>query len=81
LNPASLRGAHDRGELPDEFNSTSGLHRRRLEPPEGRPTNEEIMASEEGQRRLAGFLLRRHADRVQAVRRAGRSTVLFHFDH
>ena len=52
-----------------------------LELPEGRPTNEEIMASEEGQRRLAGFLLRRHADQVQAVHRAGRSTVLFHFDH
>jgi NCS2 family nucleobase:cation symporter-2 len=46
-----------------------------------RPTNEEIMASEEGQRRLAGFMLRRHPDRVQATHKAGRSTVLFHFDH
>ena len=49
--------------------------------PDRRPTNEEIMASEEGQRRLAGFMLRRHADRVQSWHKDGRSTVLFHFDH
>ena len=42
---------------------------------------EEIMESEEGQRRLAGFMLRRHADRVAATHRSGRSTILFHFDH
>ena len=52
-----------------------------LELPDKRPSNEEIMASEEGQRRLAGFMLRRYADRVQASHRAGRSTILFHFDH
>lgn len=52
-----------------------------LELPEKRPTNEEIMESEEGQRRLAGFMLRRYADRVSATHRNGRSTVLFHFDH
>jgi len=52
-----------------------------LELPEKRPTNEEIMESEEGQRRLAGFMLRRYADRVTATHRGGRSTILFHFDH
>jgi len=52
-----------------------------LELPEVRPSNEEIMASEEGARRLAGFMLRRHADRVQATSKAGQSTILFHFDH
>ena len=52
-----------------------------IELPEKRPTNEEIMASEQGQRRLAGFMLRRHADRVDATHRAGQSTILFHFDH
>ena len=52
-----------------------------LELPERRPSNDEIMASEEGQRRLAGFMLRRLADRVQSRFKAGRSTVLFHFDH
>ena len=67
----------------DEFNldvrvSYSGPP---LELPEKRPTNEEIMASDEGQRKLSGFLLRRYADRVQASHKAGRSTILFHFDH
>ncbi len=52
-----------------------------LELPEVRPSNEEIMASEDGQRKLAGFLLRRLADRVQATRTGDRSTLLFHFDH
>ncbi|MET1083107.1 MAG: solute carrier family 23 protein [Burkholderiales bacterium] len=52
-----------------------------LELPDKRPTNEEIMASEDGQRRLAGFMLRRHADRVRSTHNAGRSTILFHFDH
>lgn len=49
--------------------------------PERRPTNEEIMESEDGQRRLAGFMLRRYADRVAVTHRGGRSTILFHFDH
>lgn len=52
-----------------------------LELPEKRPTNEEIIESEEGQRRLAGFLLRRFADRVAAMHKAGRSSIVFHFDH
>ncbi|MNC93845.1 hypothetical protein D3C83_105640 [compost metagenome] len=49
--------------------------------PERRPSNEEIMESEAGQRRLAGFMLRKYADRVRATHKAGRSTILFHFDH
>lgn len=52
-----------------------------LELPERRPTNEEIMESDEGQRRLAGFMLRRLADRVSSSYKSGRSTVTFHFDH
>jgi len=52
-----------------------------LELPERRPSNEEILASEEGQRRLAGFMLRRYADQVQTTHRGDRCTVLFHFDH
>jgi len=67
----------------DEFNldlrvSYSGPP---LELPAKRPTNQEIMESEEGQRKLAGFMLRRHADRVAAVHKGGRSTITFHFDH
>lgn len=52
-----------------------------LELPDKRPTNEEIMESEAGQRKLAGFMLRRYADRVAASQRGNRSTILFHFDH
>jgi NCS2 family nucleobase:cation symporter-2 len=49
--------------------------------PDKRPTNEEIIASDEGERALAGFLLRRLADRVTASHSSGRSTLLCHFDH
>lgn len=52
-----------------------------LELPDRRPSNEEIIASEEGERRLAGYMLRRLADRVSATGRNGRSVILFHFDH
>jgi xanthine permease XanP len=46
-----------------------------------RPTNDEIIASYEGQYRLAGYMLRNLADRVQVSNRGGRTTVAFHFDH
>ena len=52
-----------------------------LELPDVRPSSEEILASEDGERRLAGFMLRRFADRVSVGEKGGRSTVLFHFDH
>jgi xanthine permease XanP len=52
-----------------------------LELPEKRPSNDEIMASEDGERKLAGFMLGRFADRVTATYKSGRSTVLVHFDH
>ena len=52
-----------------------------LELPAVRPSAEEIIASEAGQRRLAGFMLRHHADEVRVSSEAGRSTILFHFDH
>ena len=49
--------------------------------PEHRPTDDEIIETEDGARRLAGFLLRRNADRVRSENRGGRAQVLFHFDH
>ena len=52
-----------------------------LELPDVRPTEDEILDSEGGHRKLAGYLLRRSADRVRASQRAGRSTIVFHFDH
>lgn len=83
LDSCDPQGAVDVGASFDEFNldlrvSYVGPP---IELPMRRPTNEEIMESEEGQRRLAGFMLRRFADRVSATHRNGRSTVLFHFDH
>lgn len=52
-----------------------------IELPDRRPSNEEIIASYEGQYRLAGYLLRNLADRVQVSHRGGHTTVAFHFDH
>jgi NCS2 family nucleobase:cation symporter-2 len=83
LDSCEPQGPVDVAATFDEFNldvrvSYAGAS---LELPDKRPTNEEIMESEEGQRRLAGFMLRRFADRVSATHRGGRSTVLFHFDH
>lgn len=66
----------------DEFNldlriSYTGVP---LEMPEKRPSNEEIMA-DDGEHKLAGFMLRRYADRVSSSYRTDRVTILFHFDH
>jgi xanthine permease XanP len=52
-----------------------------LELPDTQPTMEDILESEDGERRLAGFLLRQYADRVGVSHKNGRSTVLFDFDH
>jgi len=49
--------------------------------PERQPDRDDILASDAGEQLLAGFLLRRSADRVQVSHRAGRTTLLFHFDH
>ena len=49
--------------------------------PDRRPSLAEIRESAEGARLLAGFLLRRNADRTRAEMNDGRARVLFHFDH
>ena len=49
--------------------------------PEERPSNREIVASEDGARLLAGFMLRRCADRLRSQSSGGRATVLLHYDH
>jgi xanthine permease XanP len=81
-HPAAAAGAFD-PTLLDEFNLDLRVRcpGPPLEIPARRPSNEEIMESEDAHRRLAGFMLRRNADRVSASHRAGQSTVLFHFDH
>jgi xanthine permease XanP len=53
----------------------------RIEFPEQRPSVEQIRDSEDGARLLAGFMLRRNADRVRSGIEDGKCTVNFHYDH
>jgi NCS2 family nucleobase:cation symporter-2 len=46
-----------------------------------RPTEEEIRETDDGLRRLAGFLIQRNADRVRASRRADRAVLECHYQH
>ena len=46
-----------------------------------RPTDAEIRDSEDGIRRLAGFMLQQNADRVRTSSRDGRTTLEFHYQH
>jgi NCS2 family nucleobase:cation symporter-2 len=53
-----------------------------LEFPEQRPSADDIRAGLDGMRRLAGFMLRRNADRIATeTGDGGRAVVHFHFDH
>jgi NCS2 family nucleobase:cation symporter-2 len=52
-----------------------------LEIPERKPTPREIMSSEDGERLLAGYLLRRSADRIVSRWSGETSEVVFHYDH
>jgi len=67
----------------DEFNLDVELtyHGELLEFPDRRPADQEIRDTDEGMRRLAGFMLRHNADRVQSDARDGQARVRFHFDH
>jgi xanthine permease XanP len=46
-----------------------------------RPTDDEIRDSEDGLRRLAGFLIRQNADRASSSHKGTRSVLEFHFQH
>ncbi len=67
----------------DEFNLDIRLfyEGKELKFPDHRPSNAEIRESEDGARLLAGFLLRRNADRVRSEWTNGKASILFHFDH
>ena len=67
----------------DEFNFdvSVGYEGKRLEFPERRPSDAQIRESEEGMRLLAGYMLRRNADRVRSESHNGNVTIYFHFDH
>jgi NCS2 family nucleobase:cation symporter-2 len=49
--------------------------------PETRPTPREIVASEDGEQRLAGYLLRRSADRIISRADGDRAEVDLHYEH
>jgi NCS2 family nucleobase:cation symporter-2 len=53
----------------------------RIDFPEERPSVEQIRDSEDGARLLAGFMLRRNADRIRSSSKSGHCTVHFHFEH
>lgn len=67
----------------DEFNLdlTMTFEGDLLELPERRPSEADIRQSDDGMRLLAGFMLRRNADRVHSERVGEMAVVRFHFDH
>ena len=67
----------------DEFNLDVRLsyEGESLPLPDRKPDTAAILASDDGERLLAGYLLRGSADKVQSTHRAGYSTLHFHFDH
>jgi NCS2 family nucleobase:cation symporter-2 len=67
----------------DEFNLDVSLRYEGavLDFPQVRPSLAEIQDAADGARRLAGFLLRRNADRVRAEQEGSLARIRFHFDH
>jgi NCS2 family nucleobase:cation symporter-2 len=67
----------------DEFNVDVEITYRgaSLEFPDRRPSEREIIENDAGLRRLAGYMLRRNADRVRADVKNENSRIQFHFDH
>ena len=49
--------------------------------PEQRPSPAEIVDSDEGERLLAGYLLRRMADRINCRKSGDRAEIRLHYDH
>jgi NCS2 family nucleobase:cation symporter-2 len=49
--------------------------------PESKPTPREIVATEDGERLLAGYLLRRSADRISSRQSGDVAEVTLHYDH
>jgi xanthine permease XanP len=87
LVEAAIEHGHVLGPLAleagfDEFSLDVRLRYRgtALAFPQSRPGLAEIQ-TEEGARLLAGFLLRRNADRIRSDQQGDRAVVWFHFDH
>ncbi|MFL5030406.1 MAG: uracil-xanthine permease family protein [Xanthobacteraceae bacterium] len=67
----------------DEFNLDVRITYRGapLEFPDQRPSSLDIIETDSGHLRLAGFLLRQNADRVRTWAKDGASVLEFHFEH
>jgi NCS2 family nucleobase:cation symporter-2 len=67
----------------DEFNLEVDITYRgeALEFPDRRPTEDEILESEGGVRRLAGYMLRHLVDQVRAEQKAATAHMTLRFDH
>lgn len=52
-----------------------------LQFPQQRPTDDEIINSEDGVRRLAGYMLRHISDKASSEMKDGHPLLTFHFDH
>ena len=67
----------------DEFNLDVKItyHGAPLELPDRRPSDRDIIETDAGYRQLAGFMLRRNADRIRTSVKDGASVLEFHFEH
>jgi NCS2 family nucleobase:cation symporter-2 len=67
----------------DEFNLNVDLayDGDALEFPEQRPSNKQIRESEDGARLMAGYMLRKCADRLRSQQRDGKAILHLHYDH
>jgi xanthine permease XanP len=67
----------------DEFNLDVRISYRgeALEFPDERPSGQEIMETDAGYRRLAGYMLRMNADRIRTSVKDGMTVLEFHFVH
>jgi xanthine permease XanP len=75
--PLTIEASFDEFSLDVRLTYTGDV----LEFPDRRPSEHDIIETEDGARRLAGFMLRHNADRVRSEVKGGRIVVLFHFDH
>jgi xanthine permease XanP len=73
--PAILRVSYDEFDIDAEL-IYAGIP---LEMPDRPPSQDEILESEDGHRRLAGFLVKRLGDKVQSITVDGTTTIKMHF--
>ena len=75
--PITLSVSYDEFDIDAKLNY-SGIA---LELPEWPPSHDELLESEDGPRRLSGFLVRRQADRARSTFEHGATVLNLHFKH